>query len=187
MSTQENQTLLQFFKGVANENRLKILGILAVRERSVEELSTLMHLEAPKVFNNLIKLQELGLVESHSDGDKNTFRLNIDALEEMNKERFTSAENAPFTENESYEVWEQKILNTFLKNDEIKAIPSSLKKRKVILNWLANKFERGVKYTEKQVNEIIARHHPDFATLRREFIMEKLMDREGGGGLYWRM
>jgi len=44
-----------------------------------------------------------------------------------------------------------------------------------------------VKYTEKQVNEILGRFHEDTATLRRELIGFKLMAREGGGGAYWRV
>jgi hypothetical protein len=57
----------------------------------------------------------------------------------------------------------------------------------VILEWLIDEFEKGVQYSEKEVNQIIARHHPDHTTLRREFIMNRLMEREGGGGAYWRV
>jgi hypothetical protein len=35
------------------------------------------------------------------------------------------------------------------------------------------------------VNEIIGRHHPDFATLRRELIGANLLAREAG--VYWRL
>jgi hypothetical protein len=47
-------------------------------------------------------------------------------------------------------------------------------------------FEPGKGYPEKQVNEVLARFHVDTATLRRELVGAKLMDREGGGGEYWR-
>ena len=46
-------------------------------------------------------------------------------------------------------------------------------------------FEPGVRYTEKQVNEILKDYSDDTATLRRGFIEYKLMQREGGGGEYW--
>ncbi len=36
-------------------------------------------------------------------------------------------------------------------------------------------------------NEIILRHHSDTSGLRREFINNGLMERQGGGGLYWRI
>ena len=73
----------------------------------------------------------------------------------------------------------------FLNGDELKEIPASRKKRLVILRWLVNKFDFGVQYPEAQVNEIIKRHHPDFATLRREFIGNGLMERENA--VYWRV
>ncbi|MCP4362638.1 MAG: DUF2087 domain-containing protein, partial [Chloroflexi bacterium] len=38
---------------------------------------------------------------------------------------------------------------------------------------------------EAEVNELIKRHHADGATLRREFIINGLMDRKGG--VYWRL
>lgn len=47
MEKAQFQTLLNFFKVLANESRLKILGILAQRECSVEELAALLQLKEP--------------------------------------------------------------------------------------------------------------------------------------------
>src|SRR6266567_4041129 len=46
MSQEEFQTLLLFFKALADENRLKMIGILAEQECSVEELAAMLHLKA---------------------------------------------------------------------------------------------------------------------------------------------
>ena len=52
--------------------------------------------------------------------------------------------------------------------------------------WLRDfKFE--VKYTEKEVNEILEKYHIDYAQLRRELVEFGFMAREGGGGEYWRV
>ena len=48
-------------------------------------------------------------------------------------------------------------------------------------------FEPGVRYTEKQVNEILGRFHEDTATLRQELVDYHMLAREGGGGEYWRV
>ncbi|MCZ6784644.1 MAG: DUF2087 domain-containing protein [Proteobacteria bacterium] len=45
---------------------------------------------------------------------------------------------------------------------------------------LLRRFEEGRDYPEPELNEILKRHHPDCATLRREFIASKLMTRERG-------
>ena len=187
MSEQDIQTLLSFFKTLANENRLKILGLLADQERSVEELSSLLNLKEPTVSHHLAKLKELGLVKMHADGNTHLYRLNCDTLQKMNKDIFTPRQMSVMVQDVSADAWERKVLNAFLDGDQIKTIPVSRKKRQVILEWLLDKFEKGIRYSEKEVNEIIERHHPDYATLRREFIMNKMMEREGGGGAYWRV
>ncbi|MCB0213771.1 MAG: metalloregulator ArsR/SmtB family transcription factor [Anaerolineae bacterium] len=187
MSEQEFQTLLRFFMGLANENRLKILGILADEERSVEELSALLNLKEPTVSHHLAKLKELGVVQMQADGNTHLYQLNSEALQEMNKNVFTPKHMSILAQDVNYDAWERKVLNTFLDGDQITAIPASHKKRQVILAWLIEKFEKGVKYSEKEVNEIIGRHHSDCAMLRREFIMNRMMEREGGGGVYWRV
>jgi hypothetical protein len=82
------------------------------------------------------------------------------------------------------DAWERKVLKDFFEGTRLKEIPASRKKRSVIIKWLANQFEPGVRYTEAQVNEIIERHHPDTAWLRRELIGEKYLQRDQG--VYWR-
>ena len=69
-------------------------------------------------------------------------------------------------------------------DDRIVSIPAQLKKRLAILRWLVEDFQPGRRYTEAEVNEIISRRHPDFATLRRHLVDEELMQRQHS--IYWR-
>jgi hypothetical protein len=78
----------------------------------------------------------------------------------------------------SLEPWEEKVLQTFLDGDRLVRIPARHKKRRVVLEWLVERFDRGRSYTENEVNVILARHHADVATLRRELVWNALMDRE---------
>ena len=57
----------------------------------------------------------------------------------------------------------------------------------VLLRHCARQFEPGVRYAEKQVNEILGRFSDDTARLRRDLVSDKFkfMKREGGGGAYW--
>ncbi len=64
------------------------------------------------------------------------------------------------------------------------AIPAQRKKRLAVLRWLAEEFQPGRRYPEAEVNRIISRRHPDFATLRRYMVDEELMQRRSG--IYWR-
>ena len=68
----------------------------------------------------------------------------------------------------------------------MKSIPAQRKKLEAVLRYVVKAFKVGKRYSEKQVNEILARYHEDTATLRRELVGYGLMKREGGGGEYWR-
>ena len=181
----EFQTLLQFFKTLADETRLKLLGILASREYSVEELAALLQLKAPTVSHHLAKLKELDLVGMRSDGNTHIYWLNAEALRNSSKGLLSSEKIASLVDNVEGDAWERKVLKDFFEGTRLKEIPASRKKRSVILRWLATQFEPGTLYKESEVNEIIERHHPDTAWLRRELISEKLMQREAG--VYWRL
>lgn len=182
MPSDELQTLLHFFKVLADENRLKLLGVLAMREYSVEELALLLCVKAPTISHHLMRLKELGLVQMRSDGNTHLYRLDAEHLHTMSKGLLSSEKMAalvPLADMDS-DAWERKVLRDFFEGPRLKEIPASRKKRSVVLHWLANLFEPGVSYTEVQVNEIIQRHHPDASTLRREMIGERLLQREQG-------
>ncbi|MBD2436404.1 metalloregulator ArsR/SmtB family transcription factor [Nostoc sp. FACHB-110] len=186
MKKEQFQTLLQFFKVLADESRLKIVGILANQECSVEELAALMQLKEPTVSHHLAKLKEVNLVTMRPDGNSRLYQLDNKALENMSKEIFTPEKIASIIEHIDTEAWESKVLHNYLEISpnslevvpRLKEIPTNRKKRLVILKWLASKFEPGVKYSEQMVNEILGRYHPDYLTLQRELISYKLIRQE---------
>lgn len=193
MEQQEFHTLLLFFKVLADESRLKILGVLANRECSVEELAALLKLKEPTVSHHLAKLKELHLVNMRSLGNTHLYQLNNKALQSISKDIFSPNQMASLADNIEGEAWERKVLKNFLEGDyltnehdvRLKDIPASRKKRLVILKWLAEQFEVGVNYPESTVNNILKRYHPDCATLRRELIGYQLMQRQNA--VYWRL
>jgi len=186
MAQDEFQALLQFMKVLADENRLKLLGILANGERSVEELAALLKLKAPTVSHHLAKLREMDLVGMRSDGNTHYYWLNSDALRQTNRLLLTPEKMASLVDDVEGDAWERKVLRDFFDGIRLKEIPASPKKRSVILKWFANQFEYGVYYKEKQVNEIIQRHHEDSAFFRRELISRTgYMQRDNG--TYWRV
>jgi hypothetical protein len=57
-----------------------------------------------------------------------------------------------------------------------------------IIEWLAQRFEPGRAYSERQANEILDSHHTfgDAALLRRMLYDLGYLDRERDGSRYWR-
>lgn len=65
-------------------------------------------------------------------------------------------------------------------------IPKKEKHKLVILRWLVQRFEPGARYTERAMNEALARAHPDTAALRRYLVDYRFMARLPDGTAYWR-
>jgi biotin operon repressor len=185
MSQEEFALLLDFFKALGNETRLRIVGLLANRDHSVRELAQALGLKEPTVSQHLAMLKHAGLVEMRQQGNHHFYSFNGNSLAALSKELFSKERIAalvPAADSEG--EFERKVFQTFFDGDRIRQMPVGEKRQLVILKWLANQFEVGVRYPEKQVNQIIARHHPDFATLRRDMVDFKLIKRERG--IYWR-
>jgi hypothetical protein len=185
MSQPEFEQLLRFFKALGNESRLKIVGILANREATVGDLADLLELSEPTVSHHLAALKELDLVRMHAEGNAHVYVLDEDALVGMNKDVFSRDGMASLVQDVDASSWKQKVLETYLIDGRLTQIPAQRKKRLVILEWLSSRFERGVRYPERELNERIKRVHPDAATLRRALVGWKFMAREGG--VYWRL
>jgi predicted transcriptional regulator len=178
------QTLLVYLKTLADQTRLRILGLLAAERRSVEELAALLDLKPSTVSWHLARLKEIGLVEMRAQGNTHIYRMNSKGLGRINR-LLAAPERVVMIGDVEADAWERKVLRDFLEEGRLKEIPAYRKKRQIILRWLVTQFELGRVYSEKEVNEVIQRHHPDTATLRRELIGEKLMAREHG--MYWRV
>jgi DNA-binding transcriptional ArsR family regulator len=176
--------LVTFFKVLADSTRLKIVGILASGERSVEELAELLQLRPPTVSHHLARLRRLGLVRMRAAGNSHLYKLDEDVLRTWSQELLSQQRVNSLAEDVDVDAWERKVLGDFLEGDRLREIPARQKKRLVVLRWLGDHFRPGERYPEAQVNEILARYHPDFATLRRMLVDEELMQR--GGGFYWR-
>ena len=78
----------------------------------------------------------------------------------------------------------RKVMRAFVVDGRLTSIPTAHSKRLVILDWLAQLFEPGRRYSEQMVNLILGQHHSDTAALRRYMVDAGFLDREAGQ--YWR-
>ena len=185
MSQEQFQQLLAFFKVLGNESRLKILGLLANKERSVGELAALLDLREPTVSHHLATMKKLGLIKVRAEGNTRIYWLEVKFLESMSKDILSQANLAELVPADSENRWEHKILRTFVENGRITQLPARRKKQFIIMKWVADHFATNVRYGEAELNEQLKQLHPDFASLRRYLIDHKLMARDQG--IYWRI
>jgi DNA-binding transcriptional ArsR family regulator len=172
--------MLSFFKALANESGLKIVGVLASREASVGELAGLLGLKDPTVSHHLARLRDLGLVASRDDGTVRYYRLVPDALEGMAKRVLSPDAADVMAAPVDEDRFTEKVMRTFVEDGKITQIPATRKKLDVLLTWLSKKCERGRPDTEREVNALLLQHHWDSATLRRELVDGPWMRRECG-------
>jgi len=72
---------------------------------------------------------------------------------------------------------------------KITQLPQKQKMKCALLEYLAEKFELGCTYSEREVNDICNRWHTfgDYFLLRRELVDRGLLCRERDGSRYWRV
>ena len=79
--------------------------------------------------------------------------------------------------NQREQRYREKVINSFFKYDKLMEIPVQMKKKKIVLEKIAESFEEDRKYTEREVNLIIADFHDDFCTIRKDLVGFGLMER----------
>jgi predicted transcriptional regulator len=183
-----SEELVTFFKALADSSRLKIVGLLAEKSYSVEELAALLQLKPSTVSHHLSKLAEAELVTSRAESYYTVYQLDRKLLEEKSRSMFSQNELSTVTAEVDVDAYDNKVIKDYLKRDgSLKTLPAQRKKLEAVLRHVVKAFEVGKRYSEKRVNEILAHYHEDTATLRRELIGYGLMKREGGGGEYWKV
>ena len=188
MGTTMTEDLLTFYKALADANRLKIVGLLAGRSYSVEELAALLNLGPSTVSHHLAKLAEAGLVTARTESYYNVYQLEEKALEERTRRLLSRQDFTSAVADMDLDGYDRKVVADYTRRDgSLKSIPAQRKKREAVLRYVVKAFQPGKRYSERKVNEILSRYHEDTASLRRELVGYHLMEREGGGGMYWRV
>lgn len=180
--------LLLLFKALADKNRLKIIGLLAQGPHAVEQLSKSLKIGPSTVSHHLSVLGKAGLVEGRVQGYYSIYSLQVNPLETTARKLLQREDLKGLAGNQGENSFDQKVLATFLTPEgRIKAFPVQEKKFLVLLRHVLGEFQTGVRYSEKKVNEILAKFSRDTARLRRALVDYRFMAREGGGGKYWRI
>jgi hypothetical protein len=172
-------TMLAFFKALAHDSRLRIVGLLAHGERSVQDLAAQLGLKEPTVSHHLAILKAQGLLTVRAEGTTRWHALDPSALERLVKQVLEPSLGAPARP--ATDEPEARILAAFVDQDErLREIPASRRKRIVVLKWLMSMFEEGRLYPEAEINAYLKTRHSDCATLRRELVGHHMLDRDAG-------
>jgi hypothetical protein len=76
------------------------------------------------------------------------------------------------------------LLRVFMSDGRLQALPAKHSRRLLLLDKIAQGFEPGVRYPERNVSLFLRALHSDYAALRRYLVDEDFMSRADGE--YWR-
>lgn len=167
---------------LADADRRRVVSALVLGAHDLAAVRDLAHLDARAATRALTRLLDAGLVERADDGTlvllEAAFGLAARASAAADAERQRTDEHTDASREDA------KVLRTFVRDGRIVQIPAQHAKRLVVLDWLAQHFEPGQRYSERMVNLIIGRVHPDTAALRRYLVDDGFLSCERGE--YWR-
>ena len=124
-----------------------------------------------------MKLQEAGLLDEEH-------RLEVATLQRLGSE-LPQIEGAASSVTEGpWDEEEATVLRTFFDGTRLTQVPTQRAKRRVVLERLAQEFEPGLRYPERDVSFTLQLWYPDYAALRRYLVDEGFLTR--ADGFYWR-
>ena len=176
---------IRLFKCLSDKSRLQILKSLAIEDMYVERLAERLDITAPTVSFHLKKLADAGAVVSYKSQYYTMYSLKKDIFKTSILEILQEKSDEAEVQSRRDAEYRQKVINIFFEYGKLKAIPAQQKKKRVILEVIAQTFEYDRIYSEREVNIIIADFHDDFCTIRRDMISEHLLERDAKG--YWRV
>ena len=176
MDPSQITTLVQFYGALADETRLKLIGLLALKPTCGQDLATQLGVSAPTVSHHIHKLKKLDLVSSVREDNTIFYALNTSKLQQLTKGIFAEEDTTPAPRKDE----RQKVISNFFKDGRLKDIPVQRKKKLYVFEEILKAFKADRDYAEPEVNEIITGYFSDFCTIRREFIVNGYMTRDKG-------
>ena len=176
---------ISLFKCLADKSRLQILKSLAVEDMYVERLAERLNLTAPTISFHLKKLSDAGAVTAYKNQYYMMYSLNKEIFQTSILEILQQESDEAQKQAQRDADYRQRVIDAFFEYGKLKAIPTQLKKERIVLEVIAEAFDFDKMYSERAVNIIIADFYDDFCTIRRDMVSERLLGRSGTE--YWRI
>lgn len=153
------------FKALADESRLKIISILMEKDSYTEYLANRLNLTPPTVTYHMDKLEKAGIVYSTRIQHYIIYSINRDLMSRRIGDFIR--EVIQYNDTKSYE---EKVVDNFFEYGRLKRLPSQIKKREIVVGYIATKFEFDRTYDEKELVGIIVELYDDYCTIKRDLI-----------------
>lgn len=170
-------TPTDLLRAVVDPLRLAILGRAAGGALDVDAVAADLGEDRRAVLEAAGRLRAAGLLDDE-------LRLDREALRSVAADLPREAPPSATVLAGDWSEEDREVLGRFFTGSRLHTIPTSRAKRLLVLERLAQEFEVGVRYPERQVDFMLQMFHPDYASLRRFLVDEELLTR--ADGVYWR-
>jgi hypothetical protein len=156
---------------LAEPDRRRVAAALILAASDLPQLVSTTALDTRDVVDALDRLMAAGLVEAGSHGEYVILEEAFKAAARTSPRR----DPAPTTGD---------VVGRSIVDGRLVHLPRKRSKRLLVLDQLAQQFDPGTHYSERQVNQKLRPFDDDVATLRRYLVDEGFLDRAAGS--YWR-
>jgi hypothetical protein len=173
------EPLISLANALFDTDRLRIAAHLVAGPASRMELAEVTGLSHRELLRQVGLLQYFGLVKTEGDVRNPDHHTRY----ELNQEAFRAARQAmgKFRGVKPRPTDSRELtLETFMPGGKLVAFPKKNDQIVVILNEMAQRFEAGKQYTEKEVNVILEDINEDYCTLRRCLVDYGYLSRSAG-------
>jgi len=173
--------IVAFYKTMGDPTRVRIVALLANGPLHGQAIAGKLGLTAPTITHHLKKLRDIHVVYERRDKNTIYFYLNESMINQQAQvlTQLLEKRGEELEDMVESSLERQKIIgNFFTKEGKLKNIPAQRKKKLMVFEHIVRGLKRGKKYDEKELNEYIKQFHDDYATIRREFIINHYMYRE---------
>jgi DNA-binding HxlR family transcriptional regulator len=175
---------LAILKALADKSRLAIVNSLLERPHYAEELAKLHALAPSTVSFHLRKLEVAGLVTSRKEQYYVVVTANSALFDTTLRQLLAATPVARDLQDQRIGEYRRKVLETFFSHGRLEKLPAQHKKRLIVLEEFAVRFEAGRRYGEGEVTDLITPLFGDYCTIRRLLVDAGLIRRAGAS--YWR-
>ncbi len=189
---EQSEILLRFGRAFADPMRIRILALLANRSMYGMELAEALGVTTPTISHHVALLKGAGLIRVRRENSYHHYELDLAGLQaiagSLTVEHLRSlgpnyASESDLGQQPGKEIDSAMVEESFFKDGRLIEIPVDAQSRRYVMEVVARSFEWGRIYEKKDVNAILREIYPEVATLRRELIEQKIMQREDGR--YW--
>lgn len=176
---------------LADPGRLRVFAALVLAPRQgaqPQELAKTANVPVRDVIKALIRLDDAGLAaavpdDADPDREADRWRAVPEALRAATGAARRGDDALP-PEPVVQDAGTLSVLRGFFAGGRLTHVPAAHAKRMIVLDYLAQSFEPGVRYKESKVNQVLGGFHDDYAALRRYLVDEGFLSRSEN--VYWR-